>query len=145
MIFIRRFPFSIATEHEPEFNGAFRRPGPSRLIFLNLLWSLGLYFSLVENTLDTNNILLDFTSRTYNPILKHAENISSDKCNKQNPWRTRDEVVFKAYDSTNPTSPASTPVVIKADIARNATMRMIIAPTNSNRTDNHRLTDMLGR
>jgi len=58
---------------------------------------------------------------------------------------TREEVVLRAYERTRPTRPASTPLEIKARTANNATIKMIRAPTNSNRTANQRLTDILGR
>ena len=58
---------------------------------------------------------------------------------------TSELVVFSAYDNTNPTRPASTPLVIRATIASVAAMKMMLAPTNSRRTANHRFTDILGR
>ena len=97
---------------------------------------------MVEDTFNTNDILLDFTCGTDNPILSRMSILVRRKATI---LRTRDEVVFRAYDRTSPTRPASTPVVIKADIARDATVKMIIAPTNSKRTASQRLTDMLGR
>jgi hypothetical protein len=96
----------------------------------------------VEDTFNTNNILLDLACRTDNPILSR---MSITDGRNESILRTRDDVVFKAYDRTSPTRPASTPVVIKADIARDATVKIIIAPTNSKRTASQRLTDILGR
>jgi len=97
----------------------------------------------VEDTFNANNILLNFTCRTDNPILSIMSIMIDGIIQRILP--TRDEVVFKAYDRTSPTRPASTPVVIKADIARHATVKIIIAPTNSKRTASQRLTDILGR
>lgn len=58
---------------------------------------------------------------------------------------TSEEVVFNAYDKTRPTRPASTPVVMRANIASKAVTRIIMAPTNSNRIASHRFTEMLGK
>ena len=58
---------------------------------------------------------------------------------------TRYIVVLKANDNTRPVRPASTPTVISADTARDATMNIMKAPTNSNRTASQRFAEMLGR
>ena len=58
---------------------------------------------------------------------------------------TKELVVFRAYDNTKPTRPASTPVLVRATIDKMAVMKMMVAPTNSKRTASQRFTEMLGR
>ena len=58
---------------------------------------------------------------------------------------TRALVVFKAYERTNPTNAASTPVVTSATKDSIETMKMMHVPTNSNLTANQRLIEMPGR
>jgi len=58
---------------------------------------------------------------------------------------TRALVVFRAYERTNPTKAASTPVVISATNDNIETMKMMQVPTNSNLTANQRLIEMLGK
>ena len=54
-------------------------------------------------------------------------------------------MVFKAYERTNPTNAASTPVVIRATRDKEETTKMIHVPTNSSLTANQRLIVTLGR
>ena len=53
--------------------------------------------------------------------------------------------MFKAYERTNPTNAASTPVVIRATRDKVETKKMMHVPTNSSLTANQRLIEMLGR
>lgn len=54
-------------------------------------------------------------------------------------------MVFNAYERTNPTNAASTPVVIRATRDKFETKKMIHVPTNSNLTANQRFIETLGR
>lgn len=54
-------------------------------------------------------------------------------------------MVFSAYDKTKPTNPASTPVVMSADSAREAEKKMMVDPTNSSRIASQRLTEILNK
>ena len=73
---------------------------------------------LMQDTLDTDDVLFDFTGRPNHPVLSYLISKLGRYCVVR---LTKELVVFRAYDNTSPTNPASTPEVIRLVRASNAT------------------------
>ena len=99
----------------------------------------------MKNSLDADDILLNITTGPHNPVLQSEAEKVSEQDHKLRRKLTRALVVFKAYERTNPTKAASTPVVISATNDKTETTKMMDVPTNSNLTANQRLIEMLGK
>jgi hypothetical protein len=131
-----------AASYSPEFNFSCSRPLRGRLVLRDLIGSFRLkVFCIVDDTLDTNHILFYFTCGANKPVLRPLSN--PDPRQSQPP--TREPVVFRAYERTKPTNPASTLLFTTAETANIAVVTIITAPTNSSLTASHRLTEVLGR
>jgi hypothetical protein len=99
-------------------------------------------FRIMDDTFDANHVLFYFTRGADEPVLR---SLSCQYFRTEGKPPTSEPVVFKAYDRTRPTKPASTSLVTTAETAKTAVTKMITAPTNSNLTASHRLTAVLGR
>ena len=98
----------------------------------------------MQDTLHANDVLLNLAGRSHEPVLENKGSQGDRHRQKIVPIpRTKELVVFSAYESTKPTRPASTPVVTSAATDRIAVTKIMVAPTNSSRTASQRLIEIL--